>query len=234
MRQLGLGVGLSVLVAGGAMATSITENGTASGGRSAQAIFTLTGSSLEIQLINNGVAAANATQLLMGVFWNNQAGVTLAPVVGSVTTPNGMLLGNNMAGSFGAGWAYTAGLTGPIPGGAGIQGAGYSNGGGKQGNGNFFTPAAKLGGGDYGIADGLANNYNPSVQTPIANQEADFFLTVSGNLDLNALGNSLVFTWGTSLDEGQGGPGVPDGGSAVALLGMGLCTVGWLTRQQRA
>jgi hypothetical protein len=233
---LGLALAIAVtttgLTANAALNASIT--GTASGGRSAEADMTLNGSLLTIDLKNTGVAAGNASQLLLGLFFDTP-GATLTPVLG-VSTPNGFEPGfstlQGTSGNFGEGWAFhTSSAFGHTE---GIAGSGAA---GDMGpNGNFASPGVALDGSAYGIANGLSNP-NGSINAPIAHTDAIFQLNVTGTLDFIAFADSLVFQWGTSLTEGAGGPGLPpqgnlpDGGTSVLLLGTALSGLVWARRK---
>jgi len=198
MRGLGLALAIAVTTTGinangAALNASIT--GTASGGRAAEADMTLNGNLLTIDLKNTGVAASDASQLLLGLFFDSP-GTTLTPVLG-VTTPHGFepgfsTLQGGAGGNFGEGWAFHA--TSAFGHTEGIAGSGAAGDIGPSGN--FWNPGVALDGSAYGIADGL-NSPNASINTPIAHQDAIFTLMVSGPLNFIGLADSLVFQWGT-------------------------------------
>lgn len=211
--------------------------------QTASADLALSGGVLTIDLKNTAsTLAANNPQVLCGLFFSLPSGTTLSTVSASLSgslpsswgpssVVNGSLLEN-----VGEGWVYAGGVS--VKGqNAGISAAGF----GIFGNtGYFYNDTSHtqpiLDGADYGIINGLASpqHLNPGPQ--ISN-EIEFKLNVSGALDLNAFSKTLVFQWGTALDEGSGGPGlppqgsIPDGGSTVILLGAAFSVVGLLRKK---
>lgn len=217
-------------------AEAVTITGTGNAGQSASAVITQSGNVLTIDLSNTGAPASEAAGLLLGLYFDLPSGVTLTPING-VSLPHGFEPGyNTVVNNFGEGWAYGTGLN-AFGHAAGIAGSGAAN--GMPPLGNFWSTGVSLDGGDYGIANGLASNVNPSVKNPTAHIDAVFQLTVggTGSLNLTTFGNTMVFQWGTSLTEGAGGPGfppqggLPDGGTTVALLGLGLASLGAFARR---
>ncbi len=228
VRALGLGcAGALLMLAGVATAATYTASGTAVGPNgealSGEAIYTLTGTTLTIQLINNGAAVQNPSDVLAALFFRLPSGVTMSPVsaaLGSGATVSYGSIINNV----GEGWSYGSGFT------ANGDNAGVSASGlGLFGAPNFYsTPVTPLNGINYGIANGF-NNPNAGVtgHGPLISSEVDLTLNVTGTLDLSTLGGSSVFQWGTALTEPNS---VPDGGATVALLGLGLLGIGFLRR----
>lgn len=227
----GVCLGALTLSAGANVVTS----GAVSGGRSAEADFSVSGGILTIDLINTGSAAMVNSDTLTALFFSLPSGVSLtansAALAGGSTTVHGSIVNN-----VGEGWAYQGGISAQGQN-AGISASGL--GGVFDNNHFFYTPAVTpLDGINYGIVNGLAaGSQIPATQGPMINNEVEFKLAVSGNLDLTALGNTFVFQWGTALDEGSGGPGgtppvsTPDGGSTIALLGLALLGVNALRRK---
>ncbi len=210
-----------------ARAASFTAGGTTVGPAgevlSGQAIYNLSGNTLTIRLINTGAAVQNPNDVLTALFFRLPTGVTLSPVSAALgsgaTVAYGSIINN-----VGEGWSYGSGFT------ANGDNAGVSASGlGLFGAPNFYSkPVTPLGGIDYGLANGF-NNPNAGVtgQGPLISSEVDLTLSVSGTLDLSALGGSSVFQWGTALTEPNS---VADGGTTVALMGLGLLGVGFLRR----
>lgn len=175
-----------------AAANSITYSGSGSG-LSASANFNLTGNTLQVTLSNTSMGdAANATYILLGVLFNTNT--TLTPQSASLP------VGTTAYGSYtnvGLGWEYLSGISAQGMN-SGISGAGY----GIFGQSNFDPGFSQnLQGSDYGIAPiGYTNTGNASIKDPIF-QNSILFTLNAPNFSLSELGDSVVFQYGTSLDE---------------------------------
>lgn len=182
---------------------------------SASADFSISGSTLKIVLDNTGNAARNPIDVLTGLGFALPAGVTLTP---QSATYAGTIAYGTLA-NVGAGWEYLGGIS-FYGANAGISAAGLNIFGP---NGNFYSSGVKVGGLDYGIANGFNNpTTGLTKQGPLVDGTVTFNLTISGSgLTEADLANSAVFNWGTDLRS------VPDGGVTIALLGMALSGLGW-------
>lgn len=232
-KLMGVAAGIALLSAT-ANTNALTINATGNNpgfGQAASATLSLSGGVLTIDLVNTGTIAANNPQVLTGLFFSLPGGTTLT--TGSATLFNGSTFKNGTGTNPGNGWVYAGGIS--VQGqNAGISAAGL----GVFGNTGYFgpSPVTPLDGVDYGIINGIAavQHLNPGPQ--ISNG-IEFTLNVHGALNLNTFANTLVFQWGTALDEGSGGPGLPpqgglpDGGTTALLLGSALTGVGLLRRK---
>ncbi len=227
LRRLGLGCAGALLMFGlGAKAATFTATGTAVGPSgedlSAEAIYNLTGNTLTIQLINNGAAVQVPSDVLTALLFRLPSGVTLSPVsaaLGSGATVSYGTIVNNV----GEGWSYGSGFAADGDN-AGVSASGL----GLFGAPNFYsTPVTPLNGINYGIANGFNNPNTGVTHGPLISHEVDLTLSVSGTLDVAALGGSSVFQWGTALTEPNS---VADGGTTVGLLGLGMLGLGLVRR----
>lgn len=183
---------------------------------SASADFSISGSTLTITLENTGIAARNPIDVLTGLGFNVPAGVTLTP---NNATYSGSIDYGTLVNNVGEGWEYRSGIS-FYNANAGISTAGLNIFGP---DGNFYSPGVKVGGLDYGIANGF-NNPTQGLQNqgPLVNGTMTFSLGISGSgLTASGLADSAVFNWGTDLRS------VPDGGMTIAFLGLVLSGLGW-------
>lgn len=205
----------AILIAQSGGATMATFNLDAQ--HSATADFSISGSTLTIVLDNTGAAAQVPIDVLTSVGFNVPAGVALSPVSASYS---GSLAYGSLVNNVGEGWQYMSGIS-LYGANAGISASGLDIFGP---DGNFYSPAVKVDGLGYGIANGF-NNPNKGITKhgPLVDGTVTFSLNISGSgLTESDLANSAVFNWGTELRS------VPDGGLTIALLGIGLSGLVWI------
>lgn len=218
---------MALALSGYASASAVTYSGS-SGGLSASAIFNYTGSTLTVTLTNTSTGdAKDATGILLAVLFDTST--TLTPTSASIG-------GSTVYGSFvhdvGEGWQYKSGIS--MHGeNSGISGAGY----GVFGpDGNFYSTGQKLDGSDYGIAPiGYTNTGNPSIKDPIIQNSITFTLDAPG-FNLNELGKTIVFQYGTSTSEPNftGNLTSTPEPSTMCLVGGGLLTAFMNLRKKRS
>jgi len=204
MKRINLKTTLAMLavaaVSTSAMA-SLTFSGS-SGSLAASATFTLTGSTLTVNLVNTSSADVLApTDVLTGVFFNTAHILTTSSASLNGSSVNYGSLVNNV----GEGWQYGSpgGLHGKN---SGISAAGLGAFGSVPPNQWFFTPpVTPLDGTDYGIlsaGDNLGTgNTGVTGHGPLFKNSILFTLTVASGFTLADLGDSVVFQYGTALDE---------------------------------
>jgi hypothetical protein len=171
-----------------------------SGSLSASADFELSGNSLTVTLTNTSPSDVLVPgDVLTGVFFNTVHSLT--PVSASLNGSS--VYDGSIVHDVGEGWQYKAFSGGVAQGkNSGISAAGL----GLFGpSGNFYTPAVKLGGIDYGIVSAgdnpLTGNGGISGHGPLIKNSIVFTLTAAQGFVLTDLGNSVVFQYGTSLTE---------------------------------
>ena len=203
-----------------------------SGSLSASADFELSGNSLTVTLTNTSLADVLVpTDVLTGVFFNTVHSLT--PVSASLNGSS--VYYGHVINNVGEGWQYEAYSSGVAQGkDSGISATGLGIFGP---NGNFDTPSVKLGGLDYGILSAgdnpLTGNTGVTGHGPLIKDSIVFTLTAAQGFVLSELGNSVVFQYGTSLDETHvtsfppitphDQPAVPEPSSiAIAVVGVAL------------
>src|SRR5262245_45706020 len=146
LSALGLALALGLTSAGTSRADLLSFSGS-SGSLSAQADFSLVGSTLTVTLTNTSQSDVLVpTDVLHAVFFNTSH--TLTPVSASLN--GSTVYYGSIANNVGEGWQYAIPANGPVQGkNAGISAAGL----GKFGPyGNFYNgTTVKLGGLNYGI-----------------------------------------------------------------------------------
>jgi hypothetical protein len=162
---------------------------------SASALFDLntTTDTLTVTLTNTSLGdAKDATAILLAVLFNSSG---LTPVSASL---NGSTVYGTFVNNVGEGWQYKSGISAHNEN-SGISAAGF----GVFGpDGNFYKTGQKLAGSNYGIAPaGYTNTGNASIKDPIIQNSIEFTLKAAPGFSLSELGSSIVFQYGTSLDE---------------------------------
>jgi hypothetical protein len=217
---------------GSSQATPVTFSGS-SGTLSAEADFSLSGSTLTVALMNTSSADVLVpTDVLTGVFFNTTH--TLTPVSASLGASTVFYGSISNAGD---GWGYASsvsaqGENSAISASGAVSGLGHSN---------FSGSSNALDGLDYGIlsAGDISATGNTGVtgHGPLIKNSIQFTLTAASGFDLSELGDSVVFQYGTALTEthidgggGGGGGGSVREPSTLLLLGGGLIGFGAMRR----
>jgi hypothetical protein len=213
---------LAMTFAGQASASAITYSGS-SGNLSATVTFSLIGNTLTVTLSNTSASDVLVpTDVLTAVWFTNTH--TLTPVSANL---NGSSVFYGSLSNVGNGWGYYSGLAGEGQGkNDGIAAAGFGIGGGHS---NFSGAHNSLGGVDYGLlsAGDKSSTGNSGVKNhgPLIENSAQFLLTAGNGFTLSELGNTVVFQYGSDLDEShftgrlEADP-VPEPGT-LAMLGSG-------------
>ena len=218
---------LIVLTWSGSSQATLVFTGS-SGSLSAEAEFSLSGSTLTVTLRNTSLAdVLIPTDVLTGVFFTTAH--TLTPVSASL---GGSTVYYGSISDLGGGWGYASpvsaqGENSAISASGAVSGLGHSN---------FSVLSNNLDGLDYGIlsAGDLSATGNTGVtgHGPLIKNSVEFTFTVAPGFALSELGDSVVFQYGTDLHETQFDGGIDGGGgggggqvpepSALLLLGGGL------------
>jgi hypothetical protein len=221
------------------------------GGLSAQASFSISGTTLTVLLTNTDTSPSGSewvpTEVLTGLFFNLGSG-EFTPV--SATIDSGKIVQKNNCNDgapscnttdVGSEWSYAYGGVGFLSGeNQGIASAGYLNDNTSDGNfgpGNLDGPEA-INGMEFGIvpAEFVAGSGNGGMdgEAFIAGT-VKYVLTIPTGLSESEISN-VYFTYGTS--PGGGLPGTPGTGTtttstsvpepaSLALLGMGVALAGY-------
>lgn len=207
-----------------AAATSITFTNS-SGNLAASAVFTLSGNTLTVVLTNTSTHDVLVpTDVLEGVYFNTTSALTpvSAALFGGSTVHYGTLT------NVGKGWGFAQGVSAQGKN-SGISAMGAVNG---LGHANFDSAdcptqsSCPLQGVDYGLlsaGDNLATgNTGVTGHGPLIQDAVEFTLTASTGFDLSQLGSSVVFQYGTALNEpsfkGQQPPKTPEPASLLLLV----------------
>jgi hypothetical protein len=169
-----------------------------SGTLSASADFALSGNTLTVTLTNtSGADVMDPTDVLTGLGFNTSH--LLTPVSASLN--GSTVFYGSIVNNVGEGWDYEGG----------INFHGYNAGVSAAGLGvfsapNFFSPpVTPLDGIDYGL---LSAGDNPATGNtgitghgPLIDDSIVFTLTAAAGFDLSEIGSSVVFQYGTAVDE---------------------------------
>jgi hypothetical protein len=235
-RALLIGAMASAGLAGNASA-SVTVDATNGSNLSAEAVFSVVGGNLQVQLTN--VSTFDVTvpsQVLMALFFDLNGVGALTPV--SASLGGSTVFYGSIVNDVGEGWQYKSGTSG-LPGGQteGISGAGY----GVFGpTGNFFSPGVTLNGLNYGLLSAGDNsatgNGGVTGGGPLIKDSITFTLSgLPGGFTDQDLANDLTnvaFQYGTALNDitepciGSCGPARVPEPSMPLLLGAGLLAWG--------
>jgi|ERR1044071_881742 hypothetical protein len=233
-----------LLVAGGSAKGASFSGGTftatGSGGLSASATFSVSGSTLTITLANTSTADVLApNQVLTALFFDTTPDMLLTPVSAMLAPGSTTYFGPTTA-NVGGEWAYAHDISN-APGGTANQGTSSTGLGLFSPSGNF--PGANLQGPvsvdglQYGLTSAGDNmtTGNSAVTGGFALTKNAVVLTLTmSTTPLNNISN-VRFLYGTSLDgtvlTSNNTPPVPDGGSTLVFLGSALAGIGLLRRK---
>lgn len=187
---------VALAATGIASANAITYVGS-SGNLSARAVFSLTGNTLTLTLTNTSMAdVLQPTDVLTGVFFNLTGGLT--PV--SASDPGSSVYYNRII-NVGDGWGFATNVSANGKNSA-ISATGAVNGLGQS---NFSANHTNLDGLGYGLLSAGDNtgtgNGGVLGHGPLIKDTAQFVLTVPQGFDLGEVGKTVVFQYGTSLNE---------------------------------
>lgn len=229
-----------------------------SGGRSASADFTVSGTNLVVVLTNTASSDATApTDMLTGVFFSLAGNPTLTRTSGIVTGGSGVfVIGTGAAGPTGAGnsvgceFAYANGISGPGGADEGISSSGL----GLFGPTDVFPGCTNLEGPadpdgiQYGIttaSDNLTTGNGGITGSSMIRNSVTFTLSgIASNFNTATGISNISFQYGTALTEpnvpgstsgglSTGGASLPEPGSPLALLALGGALLA-LTRRKSA
>jgi len=210
-----------LILAGSAFAT--TFSATDSLGRSAEAIFSTSGTNLVVQLTNTAnVDITQSAFVLTALFFD---GANNLNPVSALLAPNSIVFGgpNNSVTNLGGEWAYVSGLNGaPHSASAGISSSGLGIFGGANFHGNNLQNPVALDGVQYGITTAGDNpstgNGGMQGQALIKNSVIFTLSGLAADFDLNDICN-VSFQYGTGLTEPNitppTPPAVPEPGTMV-------------------
>jgi hypothetical protein len=205
-----------------------------------QAVFTQTGTTLKINLINNGTTGSN-TDLLDGLFFNisGNPAVNLASGANTVapnlltSNDNGNTVSTSANANISGSWQLeSTGFT--------FNSTSYKYGlSAVGGNGRFASNLFTKGNGsdDYGVVGSKTTvPENGLTQFPLAFGEIDFTLTLPNSSDITIA--DVAFGFNSALSDVVAGidpppPAVAEPGS-LALLGFGLVGLAALRRRAKA
>lgn len=220
---------VALAATGIASANAITYVGS-SGNLSAQAVFSLTGNDLTVTLTNTSTAdVLLPTDVLTGVFFNLTAGLTPVSASDPGSTPYYGPLTN-----VGDGWGFATGVNANGKNSA-ISATGAVSGLGQS---NFSSNHTNLDGLAYGLLSAGDNSStgNGGVlgHGPLIKDSAQFVLTAPEGFNLSELGNTVVFQYGTSLDETHynGNLQTTPEPATLAMLGSGAIGLAAVLRRK--
>jgi hypothetical protein len=220
--HLALGCALIGLNSQYSRAAVVTYTGGDGATLSASATFNLTGTTLTVTLTNTSpFDVLMPTDVLQAVFFNTStaAGHGLTPVSASLNGSS--VFYGSIVNNVGEGWSYASGISAHGEN-SGISAAGL----GVFGAPNFFSPpVTPLDGTDYGILSAGDNpatgNTGVTGHGPLIQDSVQFTLTTGANFSLGDLGSTVVFQYGTGLDEPSfNGPMRPSAPSAPEPMSL--------------
>jgi VPDSG-CTERM motif len=241
-RQTILGIGMCAgMLAWGlcANAVPVTFSGS-SGVLSASVTFDVVGGNLQVTLVNTSAGDPSApSDILTGVLFNIAGDPSLSRLSAVLGSGSTVISGTTDPGNVvGGEWAYSSGVS--IRGAnEAIYSSGYFSGNARFPGHNLQGPNS-VDGVQYGITtlNDTAGNNNGGLSGQGLIQNSVVFTL--GSLPLGFLLSDISavdFQYGTALTEGHftgytpPPPGVPDGGTTVALLGMALACLGCVRAQ---
>ncbi|WP_183353504.1 XDD4 family exosortase-dependent surface protein [Geomonas silvestris] len=230
LRSLFAGIAAVAVMTGTAFATTFTATDTF--GRSAEAIFSVSGTNLQVTLANTSNAdVMDPTFVLTALFFSGANGLT--PISALLPTGTVVFNGPSNGGNVGGEWAYGSGFTtAPHGATAGISSSGLSP-SGLFGQPNFNGPnlggPKSLDGLQYGITSAGDVFSTPGVgdlanNALIKNSVVFTLGGLAANFDINSISN-VSFQYGTDIANAnitppQGPTPVPEPGTLL-LLGIG-------------
>jgi len=206
-----------------------------SGGYSASANFSLSGSTLTVTLTDTSTTPVSSNgDTLGGLFFNTSTSLT---AVSAALNAGSFIARGSIVNNVGEGWLY-----GHPSSGSGfnstIAAAGYTMGFGDSAAQPFFSPpVTPIDGADYALV-GLGGIVNPNggLKSPLFQNSLVFTLTAGSGFSLSELGDTVRFQFGTDLSETHfnGHPVVPEPSTmAIAALGA-LGFIGYGLRRRSA
>lgn len=227
---IALGMGLS---APSLHATDITFTGS-SGSLASSASFSVSGTTLTVTLANTSSAdALNNPDLLGAVFFDVAGNPSWTPLSGTMASGSHIYVGGvqQADSNIGNQWAYGTATGGPAS--HGISAVGYNltytsffPGGNAPNSGG--TPPDGLGYSLTSAGDNVSTGNGAMTSQAIIKNAVVFTFAVPSGFDPSTAITDLSFQYGTSLTTDVNVPGyppqggLPDGGSTMALLGLGL------------
>jgi len=204
--HLALGCAFIGLNAQHSRAAVVTFDGS-SGSLSAEAVFSLSGSTLTVTLTNTGTADVMAPgDVLVAVLFNTSTAAGHGLTAVSASLNGSSVFYSSIVNNVGEGWQYKSPLSPPAHGeNSGISASGL--GGTFDSGGPFFYSPGQppLNGVNYGILsagdDTATGNGGITGGGPLIKDSLQFTLTAGANFSLDDLGDTVVFQYGTMLTE---------------------------------
>jgi hypothetical protein len=200
---------------------------------SAEAVFVVNGTQLEITLSNTSAAdVAEQRDLLCALFFTLSGNPTLVPVSATLLGGSAVFNGPDGGGNVGGEWSYDNGISGPHGASQEISSTGLGfindpNFGGSDLNSNA---SGHLDGSDYGITS-AGDNTSTAITggNPYIKNSVKFVLNLNGYSLTDASQISTVnFQYGTGLDE----PNIIPEPTSFVLAALGIASAGMLLRRR--